>query len=123
MTKLLKSPSTRGFTLVEVMIVTSIIGIIIAIAVPAWFRQRGKAQQRACQENMVKIDSAKHQWAIENRKQGDDVVALTSLYSNNGKSYLNYRPGCPSEGTYTLGSVADLTTCSTIEPFDHNEDH
>lgn len=115
------SMSVRGFTLAEIMIVTAIIGILIAVAVPTWIRQRGRAQQRACQENMVKIDSAKHQWAMENRKHGDDSVALVLLYSSNGKSYLNYRPGCPSEGTYTLGTVGELTSCSTIDPFDHNE--
>ena len=44
-----------GFTLVEIMIVVGIIGIIIAIAVPAFLRQREMSRARACQDNLKTI--------------------------------------------------------------------
>ncbi len=58
----------KGFTLVEIMIVVAIIGIIIAIAVPAFLRARENARGRACQENLSKIDGSKEMWALEEKK-------------------------------------------------------
>lgn len=55
--------TAKGFTLVEIMIVVAIIGIIIAIAVPAFLRARENSRGRACQENLSKIDGAKEQYA------------------------------------------------------------
>lgn len=112
----------RGFTLIEVMIVVTIMGIVVAIAVPAWWRQRERAQQRTCQENLQKIDGAKEQWALENIQPGSASVALSLLVDTSGKGYLKYRVECPSEGTYALGTVSAQSTCSRVIPFDHNED-
>ena len=58
---------TKGFTLVEIMIVVAIIGIIIAIAVPAFLRARENARGRACQENLMKLDGSTEQWALDFR--------------------------------------------------------
>ena len=55
----------KGFTLVEIMIVVAIIGIIIAIAVPAFLRARENSRGRACQENLAKIDGSKEQYGLE----------------------------------------------------------
>jgi len=51
--------STKGFTLVEIMIVVAIIGILVGIAVPGFIRARTQSQGKACCENLQKIDGAK----------------------------------------------------------------
>ena len=108
----------KGFTLVEIMIVVAIIGIIIAIAVPAFLRARENARGRACQENLSKIDGAKEQYALEYRLSNNaTIVYPTDLITPPGSTaagsgYLKSAPRCPSGGTYTAGNIGVNPTCS-----------
>jgi len=54
-----------GFTLVEIMIVVAIIGLLAAIAIPAFMKARNSARRNACINNLRMIDNAKDQYALE----------------------------------------------------------
>jgi len=54
-----------GFTLVEIMIVVAIIGLLAAIAVPAFMKARNNARRSACCNNLRLIESAKDNYAID----------------------------------------------------------
>lgn len=111
----------RGFTLIEIMIVTSIIGIVVAIALPSWMRQRNLSQQRSCQENLSKLNGAKEQWAFETRQLPSAVPEMSDIYFSDGTGVLKTLPRCPTKGTYTLNAVAVEAVCSIVEePYDHN---
>ena len=69
----------RGFTLVEIMIVVSIIGLLAVIAIPSFITSRTTSQTKACINNLRQIDSAKQQWALENRQTGGATPAQTDL--------------------------------------------
>jgi len=55
--KMLKRDS-KGFTLVELMVVLLIIGILVAIAVPIYNSTQLKAKERACEANIRTIEGA-----------------------------------------------------------------
>jgi prepilin-type N-terminal cleavage/methylation domain-containing protein len=110
----------KGFTLVEIMIVVAIIGIIIAIAVPAFLRARENSRGRACQENLTKIDGSKEQYALEFKLANAATVTMAQLLEPNGSGvgtgYLKREPICPAGGTYTVGAIGTDPSCSTSAP-------
>ena len=103
-------PHKRAFTLLEIMIVVAIIGILIAIAVPGWLRQRLLSAQRSCQEQLAKIDGAKEQWALETGQGEDAAPTPAMLYGET--LYVRFTPVCPGGGTYVINTLAERPTCS-----------
>jgi prepilin-type N-terminal cleavage/methylation domain-containing protein len=108
--KNLKARKVSGFTLIEIMIVVLIIGILLAIAVPNFVRARESSRQKSCVANLKQIDSAKQQWAMDNKKGGADSVSIANL-SGSG-AYLKKVPECPAAGSYTEGNVDSDPTCN-----------
>ena len=103
----------RAFTLIEIMIVVLIIGILLAIAVPNFIRARESSRAKACVANLRQIDSAKEQWAMDNRiSTGTAGPAMSVLAGTGSTTYIKTDPTCPSSGTYTVQPVATDPTCS-----------
>jgi type IV pilus assembly protein PilA len=56
----------EGFTLIELLVVILIIGILAAIAIPAFLNQRGKAYDAAAKSNLVTARTAEETYATDN---------------------------------------------------------
>jgi len=68
--------------------------------------------QNACINNLRLFDSAKQQWALENRKQTTDTPTLDNLRPYLGRGPNGEMPTCPSGGSYTVGTVGEPPKCS-----------
>ena len=64
-TKRTMNTKTKGFTLVEIMIVVLIIGILLAIAVPNFVKARQNSRVQTVVGNLKQIESGKEQWAMD----------------------------------------------------------
>jgi type IV pilus assembly protein PilA len=68
--------SKKGFTLVEIMIVVVIIGLLAAMAIPAFQKVRASSQDKAVTNNMRQLASGADQYFLEN---GTSTAAIESL--------------------------------------------
>ncbi len=87
---------SKGFTLVEIMIVVLIIGILMAIAVPNFIKARQGSRQKTVIANLKQIDSAKEQWAMETGQVAGAACASGDLTP----TYVKTWPTGPVTGTY-----------------------
>ena len=99
----------HGFTLVEIMIVVAIIVFLTAIAVPGWTRYRNTTAISTCINNMRQINSAKVQWAFDEKKGVQETPPMTQLlpYFLGGTE-----PHCPGGGNYTVRAVSEAVICT-----------
>lgn len=114
-----RNNARRAFTLIEIMIVVLIIGILLAIAIPNFVRARESSRQKACISNLKQIQSAKEQWAMDNRQPGTATPTAGDLWGT-ATDYIKDEPKCPASGTYTINDVSTDPDCDyTASGFDH----
>jgi hypothetical protein len=73
---------------------------------------REVSQRNACINNLRQIDGAKNEWALEKGKQKGDVVTEADIKPYIKLDASGNLPKCPAGGTYTIGKVGELPTCS-----------
>lgn len=93
-----------GFTLIELIIVVTIIAILTTMALPNFYRTRILTRQTVCQNNLRQIEAAVDRWVFENNINEGVIVSPTQeeeIYS-----YLRGgKPECPAGGIYTIGTI------------------
>jgi type IV pilus assembly protein PilA len=106
--------SSEGFTLVEIMIVVVIIGLLAAMAIPAFQKVRTSSQDKAILNNARQLAAAADQYFLEN---GVSTVAKDNLIgATNYVKALNlvagegYPDNYTQSITITVGGIAGART-------------
>lgn len=69
----------QGFTLLEIMIVVSIIAMLAAIGTSNMLRARKRAQASKILDDLRTLDGALDQYALENNKKEGDIAVFSDL--------------------------------------------
>lgn len=114
-----RRPAAGGFTLVEIMIVVVIIGMLAALAIPAFNKVRTASQDKAVLNNARLLSAGADQYYLE---YGGSTVASTDLvgatnYVKQVNTVANESyPDVFTQGvTITVNGVAGLRTV-TYQP-------
>jgi len=95
---------TRGFTLIELMIVISIIMILLSLALPAYHQSIVRARESVLKQNLFSLRSVISQYTLDKQKAPQ---ALEDLVSG---GYFKQIPNDPMTGrndTWTVDEETD----------------
>jgi len=105
-----KNTSSQGFTLVEIMIVVVIIGLLAAMAIPAFQKVRTSSQDKAVLNNARQMAAAADQYFLENGvstvTQGNLVGASNYVKALNLVANEAYPENYTQGTTITVSGIA-----------------
>ena len=101
----MKTGTTRAFTLVEILVMTLIMAVGMAISVPLFVSAMKDAQSKQCRANMQSIANAEEQYKIKAAPHAY-TTSLTNLVGD-----FPVVPVCPNGGTYSV-VISDGTATS-----------
>lgn len=120
-----KNTSKKGFTLVEIMIVVVIIGLLAAMAIPAFQQVRQDSRSSAVENDARQLASAAQQYMLENNvvtvahgydsTDGTVSAALTPYVRRLGEGYTIGPANLGLNTTFTI-SHPQLAATITFTP-------
>jgi type IV pilus assembly protein PilE len=84
-------PKSRGFTLLEILVVVAIIGILASIAYPMYGAHLVKGNRGAAQSHLLELAQAQTQYMVDTRTYADSVAALSTSTPATVSEYYTIR--------------------------------
>jgi type IV pilus assembly protein PilA len=109
-----RAEDEKGFTLIELLVVILIIGILAAIAIPAFLNQRAKAYDASAKSNIRTAQTAEETYSTDNNgtytsantsTAGDPLVKIEPTLANTPT--VTAAVGNPTTSGYTLTAVSN----------------
>jgi type IV pilus assembly protein PilE len=105
---------TRGFSLIELMVAMTIIGILLAVAMPNYREYQVRANRAAVKAVLTDIVSRQEQYAVTNRAYAADTASLNITVPADVSS--NYTIAIDNTPTWTSGTVTMTGFIATATP-------
>jgi general secretion pathway protein G len=108
-----KQKKSRGFTLIELMIVISVILILVSVALPAYNQSIWRARESVLKQNLFALRSVISQYTLDKQKAPQSLEDLVT------GGYFKQIPNDPMTGRNDTWTVEEET--DTIMTVDQKE--
>lgn len=103
----------EGFTLIELLVVILIIGILAAVAIPAFLNQRGKANDANVKSDITTAQTAEETYYTDNQTYSQTSSDLTAIEPTLSQAFNSTTASTPGDGM-ALATPAVSTYGSTL---------
>lgn len=116
----MNNKSKKGFTLVEIMIVVVIIGLLTALAIPAFQKVRERSIVSTVENDGRQLGHAAQQYFLENNATS---VATATLVGDGAEYYMkNLSDGVTATGPITVGGTFTVTHPLLSDPIEFDDE-
>ena len=113
---MINKKADKGFTLVEIMIVVVIIGLLAAMAIPAFNKVRETSQDKTITNNLRQLASAADQYFME---EGASQAASSDIIGTD--LYIKSMPSAVAGESYTsIFNISSVFTQLSVSKSDGN---
>ncbi|CAI1114271.1 type II secretion system major pseudopilin GspG [Serratia quinivorans] len=100
MKKIRRPVGSRGFTLLEMMIVIMIIGMLATLIVPNIMQSKDRANSKKVLSDLISLESALDMYYMDNGSYPPQDVGLLALIASDGGGYIKRLPLDPWRNKY-----------------------
>jgi prepilin-type processing-associated H-X9-DG protein len=102
--KIIASPRLKALTLIEILVVISVVSLLVAIVIPSLNCSKNHGRKVVCKHNLRQLVLANQSYAVEHR--GYAVPGASDIHSGNLHRWYGARPNLSSPFAPSQGPLA-----------------